>query len=222
MSGETIKLSRAERRKLPLHRFSVNFFIAALVFLFLVVGAHSGLLIYMQKYGWEPIIIVHVIVFYWVAVAGILTWFARRQIQTSYEKPMKLISEAAEKVAEGDFTVNIPYAHTKEKDFDLFDDTIRDLNTMIEELGSIETLKTDFISNVSHEMKTPLAVIKNYAELLEAPELSDADRAEYAQSIEDAAGRMTELITNILRLEDRAGDQTLRCVPPACRLPAAI
>ncbi|MBQ9720869.1 MAG: sensor histidine kinase, partial [Oscillospiraceae bacterium] len=49
-------------------------------------------------------------------------------------------------------------------------------------------------------MKTPLAVIKNYAELLQAPELMEADRMEYAQSVEEAASKMTELITNILRL----------------------
>ena len=71
---------------------------------------------------------------------------------------------------------------------------------MAAELSSTETLKTDFISNVSHEMKTPLAVIKNYAELLQAPELTEADRMEYAQSVEEAASKMTELITNILRL----------------------
>ena len=76
---------------------------------------------------------------------------------------------------------------------------ILDLNTMIGELGSIETLKTDFISNVSHEMKTPLSVIKNYSELLQLEE-DGAKRAEYAAIIEEAAGKMSDLITNILRL----------------------
>ena len=73
-------------------------------------------------------------------------------------------------------------------------------NKMTAELGSIETLKTDFVSNVSHEMKTPLAVIKNYSELLQAESLDDRKRQEYASAIETSAGGLTDLISNILRL----------------------
>lgn len=114
-------------------------------------------------------------------------------------RPVRRLSEAAQQVAKGDFSVRLaPMRRDGRKDEleVLFDD----FNTMVEELSSTETLKTDFISNVSHEMKTPLAVIKNYAELLQAPELSESDRLEYAQSVEEAASKMTELITNILRL----------------------
>ena len=71
---------------------------------------------------------------------------------------------------------------------------------MIEELGSIETLKTDFISNVSHEMKTPIAVIKNSAQLLQMKGTSEEQRQEYARNIDSAAGRLSDLITNILKM----------------------
>ena len=114
-------------------------------------------------------------------------------------RPVRKLSEAAQQVARGDFSVRLdPMRRDGKKDE--FEVLFDDFNTMTEELSSTETLKTDFISNVSHEMKTPLAVIKNYAELLQAPQVSDEDRAEYARSVEDAANRMTELITNILRL----------------------
>ena len=114
-------------------------------------------------------------------------------------RPVRRLSEAAQQVAKVDFSVRLVPIR-KDGGKDEFEVLFDDFNTMVGELSSTETLKTDFISNVSHEMKTPLAVIKNYAELLEAPELSDTDRAEYAHSIEDAASKMTELITNILRL----------------------
>ncbi|MCR5826093.1 MAG: HAMP domain-containing histidine kinase [Oscillospiraceae bacterium] len=114
-------------------------------------------------------------------------------------RPVRRVSEAAQQVAKGDFSVRLaPMRRDGKKDeFELLFD---DFNTMVEELSSTETLKTDFISNVSHEMKTPLAVIRNYAELLETPGLSEDERAEYTRCIQDAARRMTELITNILRL----------------------
>lgn len=71
---------------------------------------------------------------------------------------------------------------------------IIDFNKMVEELGSIETLKTDFVSNVSHEMKTPIAIIKNYAQLLQLKNVSEEQRKEYASSIDIAAFRLSNAI----------------------------
>ena len=75
-----------------------------------------------------------------------------------------------------------------------------DFNKMVEALGSIETLKTDFFSNVSHEIKTPLAVIQNHAYLLQKNGISEETRLEYAQAILQATKRLSSLITNMLKL----------------------
>ena len=64
----------------------------------------------------------------------------------------------------------------------------------------METLRTDFIANVSHEMKTPLAVMQNYGTLLQAPDLPEEKRIEYAKAITDASRRLADMMTNILKL----------------------
>lgn len=83
---------------------------------------------------------------------------------------------------------------------------------MVEELGSMETLKTDFFSNVSHEFKTPLAVIYNNAQLLDRDNLSDEKRREYARNILKASKRLNNLITNMLKL-NKLEKQAIQPVP---------
>ena len=78
---------------------------------------------------------------------------------------------------------------------------------MVQELSGIETLRTDFIANVSHELKTPLAVIQNYAVMLQQANLPEEQRAEYAKTIVDASCRLSDLITNILKLNKLENQQ---------------
>lgn len=115
------------------------------------------------------------------------------------EQPARKITEAAEKIMQGDYTVRIKQPATVVTD-DAFVRISECFNQMAEELGGVETLRTDFIANVSHEMKTPLAVMQNYGTLLQADELSDEKRLEYARSITDASRRMSNMMTNILKL----------------------
>ncbi len=121
----------------------------------------------------------------------------RRKI--TVERPVKRITEAAEKIIKGDFSTRIKQQSKIGTD-ETFNAIIDSFNKMAEELGSVETLRTDFIANVSHEMKTPLAVIQNYGTLLQSPDLSEKKRIEYAKGVADGSRRMADMMTNILKL----------------------
>ena len=120
------------------------------------------------------------------------------------ERPVKRILDGAEQVMNGDLTVQIEHVRGAETGFNVIIDYF---NRMIRELKGIETLRTDFISNVSHELKTPLAVIQNYSTLLQQPVLSEETRLDYARTITGAARRLTDLITNILKLNKLENQQ---------------
>ena len=130
--------------------------------------------------------------------------YVRRKLMV--DKPVKQIMDALNKVMQGDFTVRI--APVKEFAGETgFNEIIRSINAMTAELQGTETLRTDFIANVSHELKTPLAIMGNYATMLQQPGISDVERMEYAKSISMAARRLAALITNILKLNKLENQQ---------------
>ncbi|MBR2460627.1 MAG: HAMP domain-containing histidine kinase [Clostridia bacterium] len=115
------------------------------------------------------------------------------------ERPVKRITDATSKMIAGDFNVRIQPISKFSTD-ESFNRIIHCINKMAKELSGVETLRTDFIANVSHEMKTPLAVIQNYGTLLQAPELSEEKRLVYADAITASSRRLSDMITNILKL----------------------
>ncbi|MBE6979900.1 MAG: HAMP domain-containing histidine kinase [Ruminococcaceae bacterium] len=137
------------------------------------------------------------------ALFGSIDHYRRK---TMVERPVKQILEAADKIMQGDFSVRIE----KVADFageTGFNEIIKAINAMTAELQGTETLRTDFIANVSHELKTPLAVMGNYATMLQQPGITDEERREYAKSISESARRLAQLITNILKLNKLENQQ---------------
>ena len=179
--------------------FPASLFAIYLGVLFLMSGIHTGLIVFINRSELPDLVQVLIPMVYWGMVAVGLTLFTRSKIRSTYEEPLHKMAEATSRVAGGDFSVYVPTVHTQDR-WDYLDVMIVDFNKMVEELGSIETLKTDFVSNVSHEMKTPIAIIKNYAELLRLESLTEEQKEEYARNIEDAAVRLSTLISNILKL----------------------
>ena len=128
-------------------------------------------------------------------------------------QPMRKLSEAARNIAKGDFSVRITPRHRDGKR-DFFDVMIADFNTMAEELASIETLKNDFIADVSHEIKTPLSVIQSYTSSLQNNEMRAEDRTEYIKTILNATQKLSVLVTNILRLSKLENQEILSEAKP--------
>lgn len=134
-----------------------------------------------------------------VFLSLILTLLDTLRRKLTVERPVKRITDAAEKIVKGDFSVRVKQQSRFATD-ETFGRIIDCFNKMAEELGGVETLRTDFIANVSHEMKTPLAVMQNYGTLLQAPDLDEEKRIEYAKGVTDGSRRMADMMTNILKL----------------------
>ena len=111
-------------------------------------------------------------------------------------RPTKEIQKCLNELTQGDFSARVKPTVSES----YFGDIANDINKLAKELSSVETLRSDFISNVSHEIKTPLAIIQNYGMLLSDSNLNDEKRIEYAKVITKSSRQLAELVTNILRL----------------------
>ena len=135
-----------------------------------------------------------------VLIMGFFISIATRVVMyIGFTKPMGDIALAARKVSAGDFTVRL-LPQRKDDKKDELELLINDFNKMVEELSTIEMLKGDFITNVSHEIKTPLAIIQSYASAMENDELPEGKRKEYVGTILEASKKLSSLVTNVLRL----------------------
>lgn len=133
------------------------------------------------------------------------------------QKPVERILRATEAIAAGDFSVRLETFHPYGK-YDPYDLIMENLNVMAAELAKSEVLKTDFISNVSHELKTPLTVIQSYGALLQRSDLDGETRKKYAETVVAATVRLNGLITNILQL-NKLENQEIQ--PEFCRFDLA-
>ena len=141
-----------------------------------------------------------------ILLSMLFTAFDEFRRKLTVERTARRIADAARRLVAGDFTARVPRPSRFSNDEHFFE-IIDCFNRMAQELASVETLRTDFISNVSHEMKTPLAVMQNYGVLLQSPELPEEKRIEYAQGVSDSARRLADMVTNILKLNKLENQQ---------------
>lgn len=110
-------------------------------------------------------------------------------------RPLRKIMDATDRIADGDYSVRLNLKGPEE-----FRELSAKFNHMAEELGSVELLRSDFVSNFSHEFKTPIVSIRGFAKALKWEDLTDAERTEYLDIIIEESERLSELSTNVLYL----------------------
>lgn len=108
-------------------------------------------------------------------------------------RPLRRFIRTTKEVASGNFSVRFKLGGLEE-----YNQIMVSLNTMIEEMSSIETLRDDFVSNISHEFKTPIASIHGFAKLLKKENLPEESRQEYLDIIISESERLSIEIINFI------------------------
>lgn len=147
------------------------------------------------------------------AVSVLLAYLIDLLYKNFIYAPIEKLSVAAREVANGNFGVRLEPVR-KDGKSDEFQELVDNFNTMAAELQSAEMLKKDFISNISHEFKTPLAVIQNYATLLHNGGLTQEESKDYTAKIADASMRLTVLVTDVLQLSNLENQKITVCSKP--------
>ena len=190
-------MNRRNNRRL---RFTISGFIA--FFLTLSLTISTSILLYdhvsLISNGNKAAIAFSVLgnIIFGTIICAIIDFFRRKYM---VDKPAQSILDATEKIANGDFDISLDIKRPFHKydEYDLIKDNI---NKIAEELKKNELLKTDFISNVSHEIKTPITIIQNYVKLLQDENLDKEQRKKYLVGLSSATQKLSNLITNILKL----------------------
>ena len=176
-------------------KLSVGWYISFIVIaeLAVILAVSTGLSYVITKFETQASLPTTV----WVVIIGItlgipISIFVNRSLLS----PIRRLSEAMDLVSKGIFDIQI----STEAPFGDIEDIYRNFNLMTRELAANEMLKTDFVANVSHEIKTPITAIEGYAMLLQGSESLSSEESEYVEKILSSSQRLSELVTNVLLL----------------------
>lgn len=128
---------------------------------------------------------------FYIAIGIILTMVLTNRVV----RPILRLTDATRSVAKGNFDVELEVRSKDEIGL-----LTKNFNRMVTELRGMEVLRKDFINNVSHEFKTPMASIKGFANLLKDPDMSEEDRRDYLDIIVYETDRLAHLSSNLLKL----------------------
>lgn len=183
-----------ERINASLISFRDYLFIFGVVFLLIV-----GQTFIIMGYLGQTLPLIGTLSYYLLGTSLIITILFGVFKKYAYGKPISRIAKAARQITAGDFSARVESLR-KDGRKDEIEVLIEDFNKMAEELNSVETLKSDFIANVSHELKSPLSVIQSYTMALKDRNLTSDERDKYADTVIEATQNLSFMVANMLKL----------------------
>ena len=163
-------------------------FCISVLFIITFVSYKLGLL--SERYG-GPIGVLIIIFLISLCIGGVISLLGAKKIT----KPIQDLENATTEITKGNFDIQV--APTKNPELE---NLIENFNKMTRELKNNETLKSDFISNVSHEFKTPLAIIQSTSQALQEENLDEGIKKEYQEILNKNITKLSNLTNNILCL----------------------
>jgi len=127
--------------------------------------------------------------------------------------PIVDLSNKSILVAQGDFNIKV----LEESSLPELQELLHNFNIMVNELSKVETLSSDFVSNVSHEFKTPLAIIRSNVNILQNTSLTDEEKEACLKKIDASTEKLSSLISNVLKLS-KLDNQTITLINKPFRL----
>lgn len=171
-------------------------------FLVVAITVTAAVMIYSlvnETYGGDRKAISLIMLVVCFGLTLICTFIDSIRRRYTVDRSVERILEATEMIMQGNFDVRLTPRHSYQN-YDDLDLIMANVNEMAEELSKNEVLKSDFISSVSHEIKTPIAIIQNYATALTDKNLSEEKRADYLKTLTQATKRLNDLVMNVLKL----------------------
>lgn len=188
---ESFELIRKKKIKLSL-RTRMTLYVAAEQFTCLLIALGlAALLFYLTDIDSLFLIFLLVLIFCLIIGAIVTIFFSKW-----FFDPIKKLRTAMGKVADGDFSVRLQTKSSSKEVQEVYSG----FNLMADELTSTEILQSDFVSNVSHEFKTPINAIEGYTTLLQGCDDLDEEHQQYVEKILFNTKRLSTLVGNILLL----------------------
>jgi two-component system, OmpR family, phosphate regulon sensor histidine kinase PhoR len=173
---------------------------------------------------WQPPVLLHQIINTLLGLllagitVGIVSKVARKRGWIPEMQVFGPIMEALEKIAQGDFSIRLD---TKFENHEIAGELANKVNKMAMELDQMENLRQEFISNVSHEIQSPLTSIRGFAQALENDGLSPEEQHHYLSIIQNESTRLSRITEDLLKLASLESDK-VRFEPKPYRLDKQI